>query len=105
MPESLLTASEVAKLLRLNVETVYTLIATKGLPAAKIGSQWRFEESRVRAWVEAWMREPPRSLLWISDDRGQFLGHGLRARVRKTRPGSWRWMPCCIAMLALEPKA
>jgi excisionase family DNA binding protein len=55
MPEPLLTTSEVAKLLRLSVETVYTLIAMKGLPVAKIGSQWRFEESRVRAWVEAWI--------------------------------------------------
>ena len=48
MPEPLLATSEVAKLLRLSVETVYTLIAMKGFPAAKIGSQWRFEESRVR---------------------------------------------------------
>jgi len=52
MPEPLLTASEVAALLKLNVETVYTLITTRGLPAAKIGGRWRFEEARVRAWVE-----------------------------------------------------
>lgn len=52
MAEPLLTASEVAQLLKLNVETVYGLIATQGLPAAKIGGQWRFEEPKIRAWVE-----------------------------------------------------
>jgi excisionase family DNA binding protein len=52
MFEPLLTASEVAQLLKLNVETVYALIAIKGLPAVKIGGQWRFESARVQAWVE-----------------------------------------------------
>jgi hypothetical protein len=32
---------------------VYALIVKKGLPAAKIGGQWRFEESKVREWFEA----------------------------------------------------
>ena len=53
MPEALLTAAEVAELLKLHVETVYALIAKAGLPAAKIGGQWRFEEARLRAWIEA----------------------------------------------------
>ena len=53
MSESFLTATDVAQLLQLNVETVYGLIAKQGLPAAKIGRLWRFEESKIRAWVEA----------------------------------------------------
>ena len=53
MSESLLTAAEVAELLKLNVETVYALIQKDGLPAAKVGGQWRFSEANVRAWFEA----------------------------------------------------
>ena len=53
MPEPALTAAEVARLLKLNVETVYTLIRKDGLPAARIGGQWRFSEEKVRAWFEA----------------------------------------------------
>ena len=58
MTEPLLTASEVAQLLKLNVETVYTLIRTSGLPAAKIGSQWRFVESDLRRWVQVQTQTP-----------------------------------------------
>jgi excisionase family DNA binding protein len=53
MPTPLLTAAEVAQLLKLNVETVYTLIAKHGLPASKIGGQWRFDEAKIRAWIES----------------------------------------------------
>ena len=53
LSDALLTAADVAQLLRLNVETVYTLIQKEGLPAAKIGGQWRFSESKIRAWFES----------------------------------------------------
>ncbi len=53
MFEPLLTAADVAALLKLHVETVYLLIAKHGLPAAKIGGQWRCEASKFHAWVEA----------------------------------------------------
>jgi excisionase family DNA binding protein len=49
----LLTAAEVAELFKLNAETVYGLIQKDGLPAAKIGGQWRFSEEKLRAWFEA----------------------------------------------------
>ena len=53
MSETFLTAAEVAQLLKLNVETVYRLIDQQGLPAARIGHQWRFEEGQVRQWFNA----------------------------------------------------
>ncbi len=52
MTDSLITAAEVAKILNLNTETVYRLVAQEGLPASKIGGQWRFQTSRVLAWVD-----------------------------------------------------
>ncbi len=53
MPKPFLTAIQVAELLQLHVETVYVLIAKQGLPAARIGGRWRFEESKVREWFAA----------------------------------------------------
>ena len=51
MPEPLLTAGDVAAWLKLNIETVYDLIAKDQLPAIKIGGQWRFQEAQIRAWL------------------------------------------------------
>ncbi len=51
--EPVLTAAEVAALLKVNVETVYALIRREGLPAARVGGQWRFSETKVRTWFES----------------------------------------------------
>ena len=53
MSEVFLTAAEVAALLKIKVDTIYSLAAKGQLPGAKIGGQWRFMESRVRQWFEA----------------------------------------------------
>ncbi len=58
MSEPFLTTSDVAQLLQVHNETVYILIAKKGLPAAKIGRQWLFDEQKVRAWVETHYATP-----------------------------------------------
>ncbi len=47
-----LTARQVAELFQLNVETIYELIARDGLPAAKLGGSWRFDESELRKWFD-----------------------------------------------------
>ncbi len=52
MDDTLLTAQEIADLLRLNVDTIYRLVQREGLPAAKIGGQWRFEAVEVLGWVQ-----------------------------------------------------
>jgi excisionase family DNA binding protein len=52
MPEAFLTAAEVAAWLRVNIETVYDLIAQQGLPAIRLGRCWRFQEREVRAWLK-----------------------------------------------------
>ena len=53
MSTRFLTATEVAELLQLNVETIYSLISKEDLPAVKVSSQWRFDEDEVRAWLAA----------------------------------------------------
>ena len=46
---TLLTTYEVAKLLRVHPKHVYRLLK-KGLPARRVGSEWRFSPSDVLAW-------------------------------------------------------
>ena len=52
MPEAptLLTTLEVAKLLRVHPKHVYRLLK-KGLPARRVGSEWRFSRQEVLAWA------------------------------------------------------
>ncbi|HZZ86140.1 MAG TPA: helix-turn-helix transcriptional regulator [Anaeromyxobacteraceae bacterium] len=45
----LLTTEEVAKLLRVHPKHVYRLLK-KGLPARRVGSEWRYEPAEVLAW-------------------------------------------------------
>ena len=84
MTEPFLTASEVASLLKINVETVYTLIRTSGLPAAKVGSQWRLMESEVRRWVQAQTQDSlrsPSSVVLEPSDNGYIQATGLSNAV------------------------
>ena len=53
MAEALLTASEIAQHLKLHVESIYRLISQRGLPAVKLGGQWRFRLSEVDQWLYA----------------------------------------------------
>ena len=48
-----LTAREVAELLRLNVETIYILVAKDQLPAVRVGGRWRFDEQELREWLKS----------------------------------------------------
>jgi putative molybdopterin biosynthesis protein len=49
MPDLLLTTQEVAVLLRVHPKHVYRLLK-KGLPARRVGSEWRFSRDDVLAW-------------------------------------------------------
>jgi putative molybdopterin biosynthesis protein len=58
MPESLLTTDEVAELLRVHPKHVYRLLK-RGLPARKVGGEWRFVADEVLAWSGGAAPEPP----------------------------------------------
>jgi putative molybdopterin biosynthesis protein len=49
MPDQLLTTVEVAEVLRIHPKHVYRLLK-KGLPARRVGSEWRFSRDDVLAW-------------------------------------------------------
>jgi excisionase family DNA binding protein len=57
VPEAFLTSSEVAQLLRVHPKQIYRLLK-KGLPARRVGSEWRFVRSDVLAWSGGGEREP-----------------------------------------------
>jgi excisionase family DNA binding protein len=48
-PPALLTTEEVATLLRVHPQHVYRLLK-KGLPARRVGSEWRFDRGEVLSW-------------------------------------------------------
>jgi excisionase family DNA binding protein len=50
-PGELLKSDEVARLLRVHVKQVYRLLA-QGLPARRVGSEWRFVREEVLAWSQ-----------------------------------------------------
>ena len=51
MQNVLLTTEQVANYLKIDKFTVYRLVAQKKLPAFKVGSQWRFNQRMVEAWL------------------------------------------------------
>ena len=54
MPESFLTISETARLLRVSEKSVYRLAQRGELPGAvKLGTIWRVSRKELMAWVEA----------------------------------------------------
>jgi len=57
MPDQLLTTEEVAEVLRVHPKHVYRLVK-KGLPARRVGSEWRFSRDDVLAWSGGRPRSP-----------------------------------------------
>jgi len=50
--DTLMTLDEVAAYLRLSKDTVYRMAQSGRIPASKVGTQWRFRQSDVDAWLE-----------------------------------------------------
>jgi putative molybdopterin biosynthesis protein len=49
--EKLMTASDVAAYLQVSAVTVYTLIKEQGLPAFKLGRQYRIPRAQFETWL------------------------------------------------------
>ena len=82
-----MTVAEVAGYLRVTEKTVYRLLKQGGIPATKVGHQWRFG----KAIIDKWLHENSvgsKSTIPVADDeetsRGLFkdtmeLGHTVTA--------------------------
>ena len=49
--DELLTAGELASILKLDKTTVYRLIKKQGVPAFKVGQEWRVPRSDLETWI------------------------------------------------------
>ena len=50
-PNALKTLDQVAQYLNINKFTLYRLVIQKKIPAFRVGSQWRFKQETVDAWL------------------------------------------------------
>jgi len=48
----LMTVEEVADYLRVTEKTIYRLLERSGIPAAKVGHQWRFDKTSIDEWIQ-----------------------------------------------------
>jgi excisionase family DNA binding protein len=52
MVDEVLTLEEVAKLLKLNLQTVYRQARAGKIPAQKVGKSWRFSHAAIMRMLE-----------------------------------------------------
>jgi len=50
--DPILTVSMVAEYLRCHPSTIYRLLASKKIPAFRLGSDWRFRKSAIEGWLK-----------------------------------------------------
>lgn len=50
--DAILTAEEVAELLRMPRSTIYSLAQEARIPSFKVGRRWRFRKSALEQWVK-----------------------------------------------------
>ena len=68
MPD-LLSPKQLAEYLQLSQRTIYRLLERGGIPAAKVGGQWRFRKAAVDEWLDVSMqRLDTASLRALEDD-------------------------------------
>ena len=67
MPE-IMTVEEVARYLRVTEKTIYRLLKRKGIPASKVGHQWRFRKSLIDEWLQKSSVGAAATILVIDDE-------------------------------------
>ena len=51
MNENLFTVKELADYLKVNPVTVYRMVRKGGIPAFKVGKEWRFKGESIDSWI------------------------------------------------------
>jgi excisionase family DNA binding protein len=65
-PDEIMTIDEMASYLKVSKSTLYKLVQHGGLPAQKVGKQWRFHKSAVDDWFR---QRPARDKGTVKRDR------------------------------------
>ena len=50
--DQMLTADEVAVMLRISIGTLYKLVKKGKIPAFRIGTDWRFNREAIEKWMQ-----------------------------------------------------
>ncbi|WP_336626440.1 MULTISPECIES: helix-turn-helix domain-containing protein [unclassified Microbacterium] len=53
MSEAWLSVEDIAQHLGVSKDTVYTWVASKGMPAHRVGRLWKFQASEIDDWVRS----------------------------------------------------
>ena len=64
----LMTLEEVAAYLRVTEKTIYRLLKREGIPATKVGHQWRFNKASIDEWLHQNSVGTKASILVIDDE-------------------------------------
>ena len=64
----LMTLEEVAQYLRVTEKTIYRLLDKKGIPATRVGHQWRFDKVVIDIWLRQSSIEAGDRIIVIDDD-------------------------------------
>ena len=64
----LMTLEEVGNYLRVTKKTIYRLLERRGIPATKVGRQWRFDKTSIDVWLRQSSAETAANILVIDDD-------------------------------------
>lgn len=64
----LMTLEEVANYLRVTEKTIYRLLDKRGIPATKVGHQWRFDRGAIENWLKQSSNDAGAHILVIDDD-------------------------------------
>ena len=51
MNDNLFTVKELADYLKVNPVTVYRMVRKGGIPAFKVGKEWRFKGESIKSWI------------------------------------------------------
>ena len=64
----LMTVREVAAYLRVTEKTIYRLVRRGGIPATRVGRQWRFSKTSIDGWLQRKSIGARASILVIDDN-------------------------------------
>jgi len=65
----LMTVEEVAEYLRVTKKTIYRLLKRDGIPATKVGHQWRFDKNSIDEWLQRSSVGTKANILVIDDEQ------------------------------------
>lgn len=105
-----LTLEEVAALLRVSLPTVRKVVREQGLPAMKLGAQWRFRREDVDAFMkqdarvrirENLLRIPTGPGVYCIQGAGQFVKIGKASNIRRRVAELQAYHPVALRLLAV----